>query len=92
MPFLADTAGFVEGAISQCGKGDVRIRAILPDRGFFSAGVIVAPERAGIGHLAPCPNTDGVIQAIRGFAAGRRPAVSIRISSAGPETGAPYMP
>ena len=33
-------------------------------------------ERAGVGYLMPCPNTDGVVGAIREFAAGRRPAVS----------------
>ena len=62
--------------ISQCGRGGVRIRTVLLDREFFSVRVIGALERAGIGYLMPCPNTDGVVGAIREFAAGMRPAVS----------------
>lgn len=76
MPALADTAGFVDRVINQCGKGGVRIRTVLLDREFFSVGVIRMLERAGVGYLMPCPNTDGVVGAIREFAAGRRPAVS----------------
>lgn len=76
MPALADTAGFVDRVINQCGKGGVRIRTVLLDREFFSVGVIGVLERAGVGYLMPCPNTDGVVGAIREFAAGRRPAVS----------------
>ena len=33
-------------------------------------------DRAGVGYLVSCTNTDGVVTAIREFAAGRRPAVS----------------
>ena len=76
MPALSDTAGFVEKVINQCGRGGVRIRTVLLDREFFSVGVIGVLERAGVGYLMPCPNTDGVVGAIREFAAGRRPAIS----------------
>ena len=76
IPSLADAAGFVDKVINQCGKGGVRIRIVLLDREFFSVGVVGVLERAGVGYLMPCPNTDGVVRAIREFAAGRRPAVS----------------
>ena len=76
MPALEDTAAFVDQVISLCGKGGVHIRTILLDREFFSVRVIGVLDRAGVGYLMPCTNTDGVVAAIREFAAGRRPAVS----------------
>ena len=48
---LADTVGFVDKVIDQCGKGSVRIRTVLLDREFFSVGVIWVLKRAGVGYL-----------------------------------------
>ena len=76
MPALEDTAAFVDQVIFLCGKGGVGIRTVLLDREFFSVRVIGVLDRAGVGYLMPCTNTDGVVTAIREFAAGRRPAVS----------------
>ena len=79
MPALEDSAAFVDQVISLCGKGGVGIRTVLLDREFFSVRVIRVLEQAGVGYLMPCPNTDGVVTAIREFAAGRRPAVSTHV-------------
>lgn len=76
MPALEDTAGFVSSVIDMCRKGGASIGVVMLDREFFSVGVIVALERAGVGYLMPCTNTDGVVRALREFAAGTRPAVS----------------
>lgn len=76
MPSLESTAGFVSKAIDICERGGVTIRNVLLDREFFSGDVIGALNGAGVGYLMPCPNTSGVVAAIREFAAGTRPAVS----------------
>ena len=92
MPALSDTAKFVDRVINQCGKGGVRIRTVLLDREFFSVGVIGVLEQAGVGYLMPCPNTTGVVGAIREFAAGQRPAVSTHMPSADPRKGTSPTP
>ena len=79
MPALSGTAAFVDGVVRACRKGGANIGTVLLDREFFSVGVIGALERAGVGYLMPCPNTEGVVMAIREFAAGERPAVSTHV-------------
>ena len=85
MPALADTAGFVEQVINQCGKGGVRIRTVLLDREFFSVGVIGVLGRGGVGYLMPCPTPTGWSgPSASSPRAGGRP--SPPIPSAGPGT------
>ena len=76
IPSLESTAGFVDRALDICRRGGVSIGNVLLDREFFSGDVIGTLERAGVGYLMPCPNTPGVVAAIREFVAGRRPDVS----------------
>ena len=66
----------VSALLDMCEDNNIRVGTLLLDREFFSVRVIGVLDRAGVGYLMPCTNTDGVVAAIREFAAGRRPAVS----------------
>ena len=50
--------------------------AVLFDRKFFSTRVFEALEKMGVDYLAPCRNTNVVVDIVTEFAAGIRPAVS----------------
>ena len=64
------------------------VRLVMLDREFFSAGCVGALNASGVSYLMPCPNTPGVKQAIREYAAGGRAAVSDMVVARDDGTGA----
>ena len=73
---LEDVPSFVHSLIAMCHSVGCNIRAVLLDCEFFSTRVFEALGKMGVRYLAPCKNTDIVVDAIAEIAAGRRPAVS----------------
>ena len=73
---LEDVPGFVRSLIAMRHSASCNTRAVLLDCEFFSTRVFEALGKMGVRYLAPCKNTDIVVDAIAEFAAGRRPAVS----------------
>ena len=70
MPPLESTAVLVDKTIALYRRDGVNIGNVLLNRE-FSGDIIMTLERAGVGHLIPCPNTPGVVAAIREFVVGR---------------------
>ena len=66
---------FVRKIIQFCLDQGVKIDLLLLDRGFFSVDIINMLNDMGMNWLMPCVNTDGVVEALRDYAAGRRRAV-----------------
>ena len=60
---IEDVPDFVRSLIAICRSMGCNIRAILPDREFFSTRVFEALEKMGEGYLVPCKNTDVVVDA-----------------------------
>ena len=73
---LEDVPGFVRSLIAMRHSVGCNTRAVLLDCEFFSTRVFEALGKMSVRYLAPCKNTDIVVDAIAEFAAGRRPAVS----------------
>ena len=73
---LEDVPGFVRSLIAMCHSVGCNTRAVLFDCEFFSTRVFETLGKMSVRYLAPCKNTDIVVDAIAEFAAGRRPAVS----------------
>lgn len=92
MPALEETSDYVRMMVSDCRKAGVEVGIITLDRGFFSTSVIKTFGVLGVGYLIPCINTSKVVEAIREFAAKKRPAVSrCRITSASGDSVEYYM-
>ena len=67
---------FMRSLIETCRHAGSRVKAVLLDREFFSAGIFAVFDELGLGYIVPYKNTDVVIYVLDEFAAGRRPAVS----------------
>ena len=76
MEALEGVPDFVRSLVAMCYSVGCNIRAVLLDCEFFSTRVLEALGKMGVSYLAPCKNTDIVVDAIAEFAAGRRPAIS----------------
>ena len=73
---LEDVPDFVRDLIAVCRSVGCSIMTVLLGREFFSTRVLEALGKMGVSYIAPCKNTDIVVDAIAEFAAGKRPVAS----------------